>query len=85
MRKGILNRKQYNKIRKMDHNQMQDFFNQTFNAGYAAGLDAASSEQKVPDLIGLDEKIREIRGIGVEKAKVICETVKLFLEKQNSV
>ena len=38
MKRGDFNRKLYDRVRKMDHRQMQEFFNQVFDSGYAAGV-----------------------------------------------
>lgn len=84
MKQITLNRKKYNQIRKMDHQQMQEYFKSVYDSGYAAGVKAASEEREIPELIGLDEELQAIRGIGCAKARLICEKVKDFLEKRSS-
>lgn len=84
MKRGDFNRKQYDRVRKMDHRQMQDFFNQVYDSGYADGEKEAQEERQVPELIGLEEKLQEIRGIGGAKARAICEAVKDFLKRKVS-
>lgn len=84
MKRGEFNRKLYDRVRKMDHRQMQEFFNQVFDSGYAAGEKEAAEENQVPELIGLEEKLQEIRGIGGAKARAISETVKEFLERKGA-
>ncbi len=80
MKRGDFNRKLYDRVRKMDHRQMQEFFKQVFDSGYADGVKDASEKRQVPELIGLEEKLQEIRGIGGAKARAICEAVKDFLK-----
>ena len=63
MKREDFNRKMYDRVRKMDRCQMQVFFNQVFDSGYAAGVKDMSEEMQVPELIGLEEKLQEIRGI----------------------
>ncbi len=84
MKRGDFNRKLYDRVRKMDHRQMQEFYNQVFDSGYAAGVKDASEKRQVPELIGLEEKLQEIRGIGGAKARAISETVKEFLERKGA-
>jgi len=84
MKQGTLNRKQYDRIRKMDHKQMQDYFNEVRQSGFEAGVKAVSENQKTPELIGLEERLLEIRGIGGAKARSICEVVKTFLDRKES-
>lgn len=82
MKQGTLNRKQYDKIRKMDHNQMQEYFKGIFVSGYEAGVKAASEKREVPELVGLEDELLSIRGIGSAKARSICDKVREFLERK---
>lgn len=84
MKQGDLNRKQYDRIRKMDHKQMQDYFKGVYDSGYEAGVKATTEEREVPELIGLDEELQSIRGIGGAKARAICDVVKNFLERKTA-
>lgn len=84
MKQGDLNRKQYDRIRKMDHKQMQDYFKGVYDSGYEAGIKAATEDKEAPELIGLDEELQGIRGIGGAKARAICEVVRNFLERRTS-
>lgn len=85
MKQGTLNRKQYEKVRKMDHGQMQEFFTGIYKTGYEAGVKAASGRMEVPELIGLEEELTGIRGIGGAKARAVYDTVKGFLERKAAV
>ncbi len=82
MKQRTLNRKQYDKIRKMDHGQMQEYFNGVFASGYEAGVKAASEQREVPELIGLEDELLSLRGIGSAKARQICDKVREFLERK---
>lgn len=82
MKQGTFSRKQYDKIRKMDHGQMQDYFKGVFTSGYEAGVRAAYEKREIPELVGLEDELLSIRGIGSAKARSICEKVKEFLERK---
>lgn len=55
-----LNRKQYQQIRKMDHNQMEQYMNSVYEQGMDAGRQQAPSFNTALALA----KIGEIKGIG---------------------
>ena len=58
MKKYELNRKQYDRIRKMDHNDMKEYLNAVYENGYSAGERAVSEKAaEVPDLAGLEEEM----------------------------
>lgn len=82
MKKFELNRKQYQSVRKMDHNEMKDYLNAVYENGYRAGEKSASGKAELPDLDGLEEEMQKIRGIGGAKARAVCESVKDFLERK---
>lgn len=83
MKKYELNRKQYDRIRKMDHNDMKEYMNAVYENGYRAGERAVSEKAaEVPDLAGLEEEMQNIRGIGGAKARAVCEVVKSFFERK---
>lgn len=82
MRQESLTRKQYEKLKKFDHKQMQDYFKGVYALGYEAGVKAASEKREVPELVGLEDELLSIRGIGSAKARLICEKVREFLERK---
>lgn len=83
MKKYELNRKQYDRIRKMDHNDMKEYLNAIYENGYRSGERAVSEKAaEVPDLAGLEEEMQNIRGIGGAKARAVCEVVKSFFERK---
>ena len=77
-----INRKKYLDIKKYDHGQMKEYLTEVFSSGYEEGVKAASGEREVPELIGLEDELLSIRGIGSAKARSICEKVKEFLERK---
>ena len=63
-----LNRKQYQQIRKMDHNQMEQYMSTVYEQGVSAGQQQASGGFNAAVAI---EAIRNIKGIGEVKLKQI--------------
>lgn len=63
-----LNRKQYQQIRKMDHNQMEQYMSSVYEQGVSAGRQQASGSFDVAVAI---EAIGNIKGIGEVKLKQI--------------
>ena len=62
-----LNRKKYQEIRKMDHNDMQQYLNAVYRNGLAAGMKAAPAFDAKLAL----EAIGKIKGIGPAKLEQI--------------
>ena len=66
----ILNRKQYDKIRKMDHCQMTMWAESIYKSGYKDGKEAAEA-----DLLTIDQ-VREclltLKGFGEKRVSAIC-------------
>lgn len=70
-RRFELNRKAYDRIRKMDHNMMQDYVADIYERGYTDGAEqnkALSPEE-------MKEKIIRVKGIGEKKADIIVEAL----------
>lgn len=80
MREITLNRKRYQEIRKMDHNDMQEYVKGVYRSGYEDGVKKASGRAEAPELDGLEEILKGIRGIGGAKARTVCEAVKKYLD-----
>lgn len=64
-----LNRKQYLLIKKMDHNEMQEYLNAVYRNGLAAGKKAAAGPSFNAPLAM--EAISNIKGIGPAKLEQI--------------
>lgn len=82
MKQRELNRKQYDRIRKMDHQQMKEYFQGVYQAGFEAGAHDAREREPLPDLDGLEEDLQKIRGIGGAKSRAIQEAVMGFLQRK---
>lgn len=82
MKQGELNRKQYDRIRKMDHQQMKEYFQGVYQSGFEAGAHDARKREPLPDLDGLEEDLQKIRGIGGAKSRAIQEVVMGFLQRK---
>lgn len=89
--KREFNRKQYDRVRKMDHHQMTMFFNEVYDSGYEKGVQDGEKKAvtnipeqtpALPDMTGLDEFLQNIKGVGGAKARVVAEAVVVFLERK---
>lgn len=67
-----INRKEYDRIRKMDHSTMEShiagYYERGYTAGYEAGRQQAAPSFNLPKAL---EEIRKIKGIGEVKVKAI--------------
>ena len=78
MSKGLkLNREQYNRVKLMDHKQMEDFICNIYNEGYADGKAAAEPKIKSCDIATV---LNDIKGVGTKKAAEIMEAVNKLYE-----
>lgn len=82
MKKYEFNRKQYDRVRKMDHRQMQSYMQGVFENGFRCGQKEAKLANPFTDLTGLEERVKNLRGIGGAKAVLVVEEVKKYLEEQ---
>lgn len=62
-----INRNKYNEIRKMDHNSMEEYINDVYEKGLAAGMKIGEAAAGSFDLNICLEAIKEIKGIGAVK------------------
>lgn len=77
-KKGMLTRKQYKSIKKMDHNDMETWVESIYQSGY-------NDERKsVPgiDLEEVKKVILNIKGIGEKKAAAIIESLDINMAKK---
>lgn len=77
-KKGMLTRKQYKSIKKMDHNDMETWVESIYQSGYNDG------RKSVPgiDFEEAKEVLLNIKGIGEKKAAVIIESLDGILTKK---
>lgn len=67
----VINRKEYQNIRKMDHNQMNLYLQEIYKSGYAEGV------KSVPgiDISKIGEILLGIKGMGVKRVADILEAL----------
>ena len=70
----VINRKEYQNIRKMDHNQMNLYLQEIYKSGYAEGV------KSVPgiDIAEIKKVLLGIKGLGEKRVEAIL----LALEKE---
>lgn len=67
-----INRKEYDRIRKMDHNSMQEHIAGYYDRGYEAGYEAGRQQAAASFNLSIAlEEIRKIKGIGEAKLRAI--------------
>lgn len=74
----VLNRKQYNRIRKMDHCQMTLWAESVYKSGYADGKEAASG-LTAPEI---REALLQVKGIGEKKVDAITAALEEAMEQK---
>nr|DAP88949.1 MAG TPA: hypothetical protein [Caudoviricetes sp.] len=67
----VINRKEYQNIRKMDHNQMNLYLQEIYKSGYAEGV------KSVPgiDITKINEILLGIKGLGTKRVADILEAL----------
>lgn len=70
----VINRKEYQNIRKMDHNQMNVYLQNIYKSGFEDG----KSSVKGIDFSNVEKVLLTVKGIGEKKAKDIV----IALEKE---
>lgn len=73
-----LTRKEYEKIKRMDHHSMECYLENIYQTGYADGTREAPSEDQLRDGVG------KIKGIGEKKLQAIVDTVIEIWEQEGS-
>ncbi len=69
MKEFTLNRKAYEKVRKMDHYTMAEFFKDAFMRGYAEGKKTSLQKDE------LRAAIMDVKGVGEKKAEDIVQAI----------
>jgi len=74
----VLNRKQYDRIRKMDHCQMTLWAESVYKSGYKDG------QKATPGLTGQEirDALQPVKGIGAKRMDAIVEALSLALEEK---
>ena len=67
----VINRKEYQGIKKMDHNQMNLYLQEIYKSGYAEGV------KSVPgiDIAEIEKVLLGIKGLGVKRVADILEAL----------
>lgn len=67
----VINRKEYQNIRKMDHNQMNLYLQEIYKSGYAEGV------KSVPgiDIAEIKKVLLSIKGLGAKRVECIIATL----------
>lgn len=76
----ILNRKQYNRIRKMDHCQMTLWAESLYKSGYSDGQKAAEGLT----VSEIREVLLAVKGIGEKRVEVIVAALDAALEEKSN-
>lgn len=72
----ILNRKQYDRIRRMDHCQMTLWAESVYKSGYSDGNEAASGLT----VSEIREMLLQVKGIGEKKVDIIAAALEEAME-----
>ena len=75
---ALINRNEYNRIRKMDHSQLSAWVAEMYRNGFNDGKKAASGLNR--DELG--ELLLQIKGIGEKKVEVIVNAVDEAMRKK---
>lgn len=73
MKQYELNRKEYQKIRKMDHEQMRRYCSSIFTNGYETGVRASKALSEAD----IRRVVLGVKGIGEKKAEDIAQVLKM--------
>ena len=74
----VINRKQYQSIRKMDHNQMNLYLQEIYKNGYAEGV------KSVPgiDIAEIKNVLLSVKGLGAKRVADILEALEKEFENE---
>ena len=74
----VINRKQYQSIRKMDHNQMNLYIQSIYKSGYTDGV------KSVPgiDIAEIKKVLLNIKGLGAKRVADILEALEKEFENE---
>lgn len=72
----VINRKEYQNIRKMDHNQMNLYLQEIYKSGYAEGV------KSVPgiDIAEIKKALLSVKGLGEKRVEAILVALEKELE-----
>ena len=71
----VINRKEYQNIRKMDHNQMNVYLQNIYKNAYMDGFKAGTESVPGIDIAEITEVLLGIKGIGEKRVEAILEAL----------
>ena len=78
--KGVINRKTYLEMKKMDHQHMEEFLERLYKNAYEDGRKAAEGLNETQ----LREILLSVKGIGERRTEAVLERIKEAMEKGDS-
>ena len=74
----VINRKEYQNIRKMDHNQMNLYLQEIYKNGYAEGV------KSVPgiDIAEIKKALLSVKGLGEKRVEAILSALEKEFENE---
>lgn len=78
--KGVINRKTYLEMKKMDHQHMEEFLERLYKNAYEDGRNAAEGLNETQ----LREILLSVKGIGERRTEAVLERIKEAMEKEES-
>ena len=73
----VINRKQYQNIKKMDHNQMNLYIQSIYKSGFEDGKAAVPGI----DIKSIDMVLKSIKGVGEKRAAAIVKALESEIAK----
>lgn len=87
MAKKELTRKEYEKIKCMDHYAMKCYIESVYRSGYDAGAREEPADQthdKMPTIEQIRDEIGKIKGIGEKKQQAVIDAIITIWEQEGS-
>lgn len=77
----VINRKEYQNIKKKDHNQMNVYLQNIYKNAYMDGFKAGTEAVPGIDLSKVSEILLGIKGLGAKRVETIIKTLEDSFEK----
>lgn len=71
----VINRKEYQNIRKMDHNQMNLYLQEIYKNAYMDGFKAGTESVPGIDIAEIQKVLLSIKGLGAKRVASILEAL----------
>ena len=87
MAKKELTRKEYEKIKRMDHHAMKCYIESVYQSGYDAGAREEQADQihnKMPAIDRIRDEIGKIKGIGEKTQQAVMDAIITIWEQEGS-